>query len=163
MTEEMNGEVELPKARMDRVTKALDDYEKSVGIPTIEPHSEAEQYLNMTHFQLSKLTAIECGEAAAVLAQYAFHLQRSHNKEAARSNWAEESTDREIAPKLSQYNAYSFKERRMLAVADNEYALNLDKIKSWGKARAERLAYLASKVEFLAKTMLELQQTKRRQ
>lgn len=158
----MNGAGELPKARMDKIVAALDEYERSVGLPEIVPHSEAEQYLNMTHIELNRLTAIQCGEAAVVLAQYAFHIQRSHNKELARANWAEDSTDREVAASLNQHSAYSFKERRLLAVADNDYAVNLDKIKTWAKARAERLAYLATRVEFLSKTMLDLQQTKRR-
>lgn len=159
----MSGNAESASQQLDKINKALAEYERSKGVPAITPHNEAEQYLNMPHTELRKMTPEQCGEAAVVLAQYGFHLQRAFNEEVARMNWAEDVAKRTIAGDVKQYQAPSFEERKMLAIRGNEYASKLDQIRSWAKARSERLSYLSSKVEFLARTMLELQQTRRRQ
>jgi hypothetical protein len=164
----MSGENVLPEKsqaqiNLEKVDKALVEYEKGCGIPDTKFHNEAEQYLSMTHNQLQKLTAEQCGEAAIVLAQFGFHLQRNYNTEMARVTWADESCKSTVAPALNQYKAPSFEERKLLAIRDNDYATKIDAIRRWAKVRAERLAYLSGKVEFLARALLDLQQTKRRQ
>ena len=168
----MNGNEESPtetaplltaNQSMEKLDKALLDYETSCGLPKITVNSEAEQYLNMNHGQLQKMSAELCGEAAVVLAQYGLHLQRCYNTELARMNWAAESCKRSVSIKINQYKGASYEERRMMAIMDNEYAFKLEKIRSYAQARSEKLSYISSKVEFLARTFLELQQTKRRQ
>jgi hypothetical protein len=141
----------------------LEKYERSCGIPKIQIHSEAEQYLNMNHQSLAKLTAEQCGEAAVTLAQFGFHIQRCYNAEMARANWAEDIIKRTIASEVGQYKAASFEERKLQAIRGNDYADKLDKLRLAAKARADKLSYIGARIEFLAKTMLELQQTKRRQ
>lgn len=161
----MNGPKELENAKsvMEKIDAALADYEKASGLPSITPNSEAEQYLNMSHKELQPMTAELCGEAAVVLAQYSFHLQRCYNSELARITWAEDSIRRTITDSINQVRGASFEERKMQATKQNEYAFKLDQIRTWAKCRADKLSYLASKVEFLARTFLDLQQTKRRQ
>lgn len=161
----MNGPEELENAAstLKRIDVALEEYEKGCGLPKITMHSEAEQYLNMNHDDIQRLSAEYCGEAAVVLAQYGLHLQRHYNSELARITWAEDSIRRTITENINQVKGASFEERKMQATKQNEYAFKLDQIKTWAKCRADKLSYLSSKVEFLARTFLDLQQTKRRQ
>lgn len=160
----MNGpeELENATATLKRIDAALEEYEKGCGLPKVQIHSEAEQYLNMNHDDINRLSAEYCGEAAIVLAQYSFHLQRCYNAELARMTWAEDSIKRTITENINQVKGASFEERKMQATKQNEYAFKLDQIRTWAKCRADKLSYLASKVEFLARTFLDLQQTKRR-
>lgn len=161
----MNGEGELltAKQQLEKIDAALKQYEKTCGLPDIVPHSEAEQYLNISHKELQRLSSEECGEAAVVLAQYSFHLQRCLNAEIARMTWAEDTVKHTITDQLKQQGGNSFEERKMASIKHNEFAYKVDQIRMWAKCRADKLAYLASKVEFLARTFLDLQQTKRRQ
>jgi hypothetical protein len=158
----MSGNHESAQELLARINKALDEYETKQGLPVGQPHREAERYLNINHKELSKMSPEECGEAAVVLAQYAFHLQRSYNAELSRINWSADNVSRTISDEIQQYRASSLEERRQLAIRGNEYASKLDQIRTWAQARADRLSYLSSRVEFLAKSMMELQQTKRR-
>lgn len=159
----MNGNDESAKQQVERVDKALDEYERSQGLPKLVPHNEAETYLNMSRGEMHKMYPDDCGEAAVILAQYAFHIQRACNEELARMNWAEDMIKKTIAYEISQYKAASYEERKIQAVNGNDFTSKLDKIRIWAKARYDRIAYLSSKIEFLAQTFRDLQQTKRRQ
>src|SRR6187402_2410589 len=124
------NELETANEAMDRVNAALDEYERGCGLPKLGMHSEAEQYLNMNHDDINRLNAEQCGEAAIVLAQYGFHLQRCSNKEVARLSWATDAIKRAITDSMGNVIGASFEERKMKAVKQNEYANKLDQIKS---------------------------------
>ena len=159
----MDGESESAKQRLDKINKALEEYEHSIGIPVLAPHNEAERYLNMSHKEMNHLSDIDCGEAATVLAQYSFHIQRAANKELGIANWADDMAKKAIASELQQYRGASFEERRMQALKENEYANKLDQIRIWARARYDKIAFLSNRIEFIARTFMDLQQTKRRQ
>jgi hypothetical protein len=159
----MSGETELTlEQKLNQLDAALDKYEKSKGLPDVVPHGEAQQYLNINQAQLAKLTPEQCGEAAVMVAQFGFHLQKVYNREIGVINWCEDCIQRTITPELKQYNAPSADERKRLAIRGNEYASKLQRLKSIAQARVDRLSYLPAKVEWLSRTLLELQQTKRR-
>ena len=84
------------KERLEYVDKALDEYEKSCGLPIIKsPGTEDElnTYLTMNRDEMEKLTPENCAEISARLAQFAFYLQRLHNREKARHIWAHRHAD----------------------------------------------------------------------
>lgn len=159
----MSGNQDSVDERLRKVNAALDSYERELGLNQIVLHNEGEQYFNMTHDQLRKLTWEQCGEAATVLAQSSFHLQRGYNKEVATANWARDLALRTIADEIGNYQGASAEERKQKALKGNEFANKLEQIRMYAQARSDRIGYLSSRVEFLAKTMLELQQTKRKQ
>lgn len=159
----MAGNEGWGKKQMEKLQKALDEYEQGIGLPAVKPHNEAERYLNMNYDGINKLTPEELQAGAILLAQFSFHLQRSYNNELARSNWAESETKKIIAPDIKQYQGSSYEERKMLAIKENDIASQLQSIHVYAKARAERLAYLASRVEFLAKTFADMRHTKRKE
>jgi hypothetical protein len=115
--------------------------------------------------ELRKMNAEECGETAFLLAQFSLFLQKEYNTENSRLNWCQEQINKTIAnTTLQQGSKYSpYEERKNLAIREDAVAYKLNDIKVYVHARLDRLYFLAQHVQFLSKTLIELQQTKRRQ
>lgn len=159
----MSGEQGLTaQQKLDKLDAALSAYENTLGLEDVRSNGEAKKYLNITHAELSKMTDEQCGEASVVLAQFGFHLQKALNRETAIIAWCEDATGRAIAQQVTQYDAKSADERKALAIKDNDYATKLQMLKTQAQARVNKINYLPSKTEWLSRTLLELQQTKRR-
>lgn len=161
----MNGEnnsasVSLQE-KIHKIDVALAEYEQLRGLPPFKINGEAEKYLNISLTELRQLSSVDCAEAAVLLAEFAFSLQRSYNEEMAKVNWATDEIRHAIAQEIKQYTAPSAEERKLLAIQGNEYAAKLDKICRWTKAKADRLAYLAGRAEFLGRTLMSLHSAKR--
>lgn len=145
--------------------EVLDEYESSIGLGKYsETHSftEAElgTYLNMGRDSIEKLSPEDCAQISYRLAQYAFFLQRTLNREIARHNWAEESIKETIADDINNYKGYGFLEKSLQAIKHNEKALSLSKIKRYAQQRMDRLSYLANNVKNLSDIILSVQKTK---
>lgn len=110
--------------------------------------------------ELEKSSPDQLAQKAIVLANFAFHVQKNYNIEAAKFNWAESNIKIAVAKQLNQYNAYSFEERKLLAIADNEYAQNLQNMQIEAKYRMDRLSYWSARIEFYTKMISEYQRTK---
>ncbi len=135
------GNVSL-KETIEQIDKSLEEYEKNCGIPNTGANEEIEKYFNLSRTQLQKLSADECGEMAYMLAQYNFHLQKCSNTETSRRNWAEDMLKKMTISKVGDYRGYSYEERRLAAIADNEATVKLDKVRIWANMRIDKLNYL---------------------
>jgi len=149
------------KDLVEKIDRTLDNYEKELGI-RLELDNEATKLLNITKEELASFSAEECGISAYILSKFAFFLQKSYNKERARITWAEETIKTVICHQTPQYKSYSYEERRLQATRNDEHARKLDDIRMYAKQRSDRIAYLSTRTDFMAKTLLDLQQTKRR-
>jgi hypothetical protein len=142
----------------------LDEYEKGIGISVYSPQNlsedELSSYLTMGRDQIEKLSPEDCAQIAYRLAQFAFHLQRTVNREIARHNWADESIKEVIADEINQYKGYGYIEKSAQAVKHNEKANTLNNIKKYAKQRMDRLSYLANNVKNLSDIILAVQKTK---
>ena len=153
------------KEQVDQWDTILDEYESSIGLGKYsEVHGftegELNQYFTMTRDMIEKLTPEDCAQISCRLAQYAFFLQRTLNREIARHNWAEESIKETIADEINNYKGYGFLEKSLQAIKHNEKASNLNKIKKYAQQRMDRLSYLANSVKNLSDIMLSVQRTK---
>lgn len=146
---------------LKKLETLLNEYENGLGIKNKNPNIQAEKYLTLPIESLQKMTPEECGEAAVVLAQYSFYLQKAYNEEVSKANWADSLIRRTLAKEAKQYNAPSADERRMMAINNNDFCLNLEKIKISAQTRADRINYLSSKVETLSSRFSELQYSKK--
>ena len=163
----MNGQVGLKMNTKDQVTewdKVLDEYERSIGLGTYKndalPEAELNQYFQMTRDELEKTTPEVCGEIAYRLSQFAFHIQRSLNRELARLNWADETIKETIADDINNYKGYGYIEKSYQAIKNNDKAISLNKIKKYAKQRSDRLQYLANNIKHLSDIMLSIQKSK---
>lgn len=144
--------------------KILDEYENSIGIPNYHPQllpeKELNEYLTMDRTNIEKLTPEDCAQISYRLAQFAFHVQRTINRENARYNWAEETLKETIADEINNYKGYGYLEKSTQAIKHNDKANALNKVKKYAKQRSDRLTYLSSSIKNLSDIILSIQKTK---
>lgn len=142
----------------------LDEYEQSIGMPLYKddgmPSDELNEYLTMNRDTLEKLNPEDCAQISYRLAQFAFHIQRTVNRELARYNWAEEVIKETIADELNNYKGYGYIEKASQAIKHNDKAQALNKIKNYAKQRSDRLSYIANSVKNLSDILLSIQKNK---
>jgi hypothetical protein len=154
------------KEEIQHWDKILDDYEHSIGLnrysnsPETLPESELNQYLNMDRNVLEKLQPEDCAQISYRLGQFAFHIQRTINREIARYNWAEESIKETIADEINNYKGYGYIEKSTQAIKHNDKAEALNNIKKFAKQRSDRLSFLANSIKNLSDIMLAIQRNK---
>ena len=144
--------------------EVLDNYEKGLGIPQYSQDSvsetELQEYLTMNRDILEKLNPEDCAQIAMRLGQFAFHVQRSLNREIARHNWADETIKEVIADEINNYKGYGYVEKSYQAIKHNEKASVLNSIKKYAKQRMDRLGFLANNIKNISDILLSIQRTK---
>lgn len=144
--------------------EVLDNYEKGLGIPQYAQDSvsetELQEYLTMNRDILEKLNPEDCAQIAMRLGQFAFHVQRSLNREIARHNWADETIKEVIADEINNYKGYGYVEKSYQAIKHNEKASVLNSIKKYAKQRMDRLGFLANNIKNLSDILLSIQRNK---
>lgn len=152
------------KEQVGEWDKILDEYEQSLGLGSYRsdafPEGELNQYLTMSRDELEKTTPEVCGEMAYRLGQFAFHVQRSINREVSRMNWADESIKETISEEINTYKGYGYVEKAYQAIKNNDKASALQKIKKYAKQRSDRLQYLANSIKHLSDILLSIQKSK---
>jgi len=152
------------KEQVNEWDRVLDEYEQGLGLGAyksdIFSETELNGYFQMSRDELEKTTPEVCGEIAYRLGQFAFHMQRSLNRELSRVNWAEETIKETIAEEINNYKGYGYIEKSLQAIKNNEKATALNKIKKYAKQRSDRLQYLANSIKHLSDIMLSIQKTK---
>lgn len=142
----------------------LDEYENNIGLATYAANSlqseELNKYLTMSRDELEKITPEDCGQMAYRLGQFAFHVQRTINREIARYNWADENIKECIADDINNYKGYGYVEKAYQAIKHNEKASALNNIKKYAKQRSDRLNYLANGIKNLSDIILSIQKNK---
>lgn len=143
----------------------LDEYETGLGLGRYSDvhsftESELSQYLNMNRDAIEKLSPEDCAQISYRLAQYAFFLQRTLNREIARHNWAEENIKETIADEINNYKGYGYMEKSLQAIKHNDKASSLNKIKRYAQQRMDRLSYLAGSIKNMSDILLSIQRTK---
>jgi hypothetical protein len=143
----------------------LDEYESSLSLPKYAgqygvSEQEINQYLSMSRDEIEKISPEDCAQISFRLAQFAFHIQRTINREIARHNWSEESIKEAIADEINNYKGYGFIEKSLQAIKHNEKANSLNQIRKYAKQRIDRLSYLANSIKNLSDIMMAIQKTK---
>lgn len=148
------------ETRLEQVEKILAEYERSVGMPelliTETDKNESSDILAINLAHLQKMTPRECQEKAFAIQRYSYFVQRSINKEQSRVRWVEENIKSIIAPRLGQQKGYSFEERKLTAVRENDVAMKLDKIRVHAQLRIDRLSFLTNRLDGMAKALMNI-------
>lgn len=152
------------KEQVNEWDKILDEYETQLGMGGYKPDqfsdTELNKYLFMSRDELEKLTPEDCATISYRLGQFAFHIQRSINREIARYNWSEENIKETIADDINNYKGYGYIEKSTQAIKHNEKANALNKIKKYAKQRSDRLQYIANSIKNLSDILLSILKTK---
>lgn len=153
------------KEQVSEWDKVLDEYENTIGLGKYSDshnfiESELNSYFTMSRDQIEKQTPEACAEISLRLAQYAFFIQRTINREAARHNWADESIKEVIADEINNYKGYGYAEKSLQAIKHNDKASALNKIKKYAKQRMDRLSYLANNIKNLSDIFMSINKNK---
>jgi uncharacterized protein YjeT (DUF2065 family) len=150
--------------RLGAVEAALDDFEDGLGLPRGQPvasQSAVRELLEATPEQLRSMGAIELGEGAVLLEQFAFHVQRAVNRQQARARRCEEGIKKALSGSIHRQQASSAEERKMMAIANNSVAERLHAAMVDAQLRIDRLAYLAQRANDMSRAIMALASTKR--
>ena len=148
-------------AEYKAILAKLDNMTKMSNVPL---NSEVDDILGMTYPVLSKLIAEQCGEYAFILTQYGLYLQIQQNDAKAKAGWANGKIMDHVCPLLSSYGDgfVKFDIKRQLAINEHEHLRLLDAIEKKANTVVVKLDFISGKINSLAQTLMELQQTKRR-
>jgi len=149
------------KEDLEKWDGLLDEYEKSLGLPKYIsnnlPEDELQNYISMQRNEIEKLTKDDCGEIIVRLTQFAFHIQRSLNREISRYNWADDYIKEVIADELNNYKGYGYNEKSAQAIKHNDKASSLNSIRRYAKQRVDRLSYIANCIKNLSDAIQNIQ------
>lgn len=152
------------KEELEKWDSILDEYESSIGFNKYAPdflsENELNSYFSMNRDAVEKLSPEDCAQIAYRLSQFAFHVQRTLNREITRFNWAEETVKEVIADEVNNYKGYGYIEKYYQAIKHNDRAHNLNAIKKYAKQRMDRLSYISNNIKNLADMILNIQKTK---
>jgi hypothetical protein len=123
---------------------------------------EAHYFLTVKPSLLEKRLPEQLGAGAVALRQYAFYLQRLYNEEFRKARLAEHRVRQIIRPNLRQTFGYSWDERRLCAIAEDDAAQKADEERIEAQGRVDQLSFLVNRITELAHSLEELQQSKRR-
>ena len=152
------------KEELEKWDGILDEYENSIGFNKYRPdflsESELNTYFSMNRDTIEKLSPEDCAQISYRLSQFAFHVQRTLNREIARFNWADETIKEIIADEINNYKGYGYVEKYYQAIKHNDKASSLNAIKKYAKQRIDRLSYISNTIKNLGDIVLSIQKTK---
>lgn len=146
-----------------KAEQTLDNYEKLIGIPEFSAFDteQIDRYFVMRIEQLNKLSAIECAEAAYVLAQYSFYLQRMYNRESSKNRWASDQMTKLVCDKIENYDTYMKYDNKIALIAkENDVVKKIQSIINYTEQIKERLNFLSTSVKNMCDIMSNLQKAK---
>lgn len=156
--DDQNESAEDLAPRLAQIEKLIDEYETKIHISKIkliEPDLDiTKEVLESMHWEDLHLLSWE-------YAQYTLALQKEINKHQSRYNWADTNLKRFLEREAPNYAGFKWEERQANALAENEYAQRLDKLKIQSKLAIDRLAFLPSKIDFLTKIIQDIAKSKR--
>lgn len=163
MTENQNGNNSSPKDSLKRFTDLLDEYVYSIGLP-IKKNTEVDDILTLTAQEMSAMTALQCGEAAFLIFQYAAYIQSEYNRNVVRLMWAEEQISSLLGKYGDQYgDSYTkYDIRRARLCSGDDAAKIINQIRIHASARCEELKDISNKLTMMGRALLEYQGAKSR-
>lgn len=149
--------------KLVEIEKSINEYTNAFGIFNQELSlEEIKQYLAMDRKSLRSLSEEDCGEISWVLGQTALSIQKEINKQTAITKWLEAQINKTIAKQLNNYKAYSYEERKLCAINDNEYTTKASQLKVRAEMRISSLQYMSQEIKNLSSSILSIKDTKRR-
>lgn len=150
--------------KMKLAEEILDEFENIHQIGRVSAPTELENILNLKYNQLEKLQHIQCSEYGFLLAQYAYYIQRVHNKESASLKWVKEQIDTIVASQWFNYEGWIKYETRIKLIAKENNALaKLVKQQAFLEQKLERISFLGARIDKMAEMMENLGRAKRYQ
>jgi hypothetical protein len=134
------------KIQLENRQKLLDEYEKSIGLPSNRPpgnEGELQGYLDMGRTVIEALDAHSAAAIATRLSQFSFYFQRAINRERSNKTWANEQLSFVTCKEILQYDKYTPNKMELIC-RENKAADELRRIGLFAQQRIERLEELSA-------------------
>lgn len=152
------------KERLSTIDAILDEYEKSIGLPTHKvsvSEEELNKYLSMNRDEIDKMSPEDCAGISMRLSQVGFYIQRQQNREKSRQIWADAELTKIIAGENDHYDKYMRHDVKVATIIkDNSFATSLYDISRYASQRVQRLEFLSTSLKNLADVLLNIQRAK---
>lgn len=143
----------------------LDKYLDSIGVNSIISNPEVEELLTLKRQELEAMTPEQLGESAYLLSQYAAFVKKQINRNRNRVFWAQDRLDMLIGIEFSKYKLQNEVVKHDVVVSrivsGNSVAGKLKSVILHAQGRLNELEDLPFALNNMAKSLLELQQSKR--
>lgn len=165
MTNEISGENKsLTESRKDDFIEKLDEVLKNLIVPEPKVSNNIEDILSLTYQQLKEISIQECNIFAYQLKQYSYYVQMKENRFKNIERWSKESMRGIFGKYAQEYGTqYSkYEERCDMVIADNSYALALNKIIILAGGQAKELEGLSYRLLDMSKSLADIALSKRK-
>lgn len=159
----MDEEIRPDESIVDRLTsveRLLSEYEDKIHISKIKV---IEPDLSIGREMIMSMHPEDIQALAWQYAEYSLAIQKEINKHQSRFNWSEANLKRLLEKECQNYPGWKWEERQSNVLNENSYAQKLFDLKVKSKIAIDRLAFLPSKIQFLAELAKDISYTKRQQ
>lgn len=140
----------------------IDEYRQKISVPTPLPR-HIDHYINMPRSELGNLSEDDLKEIAFEIETYALYIQDKVNRHKMMVEHCRHNIFKTIGSDIRGYkDIYGQDAQWYAAIMDNEHAREWKEIEVNNQAIVTDLAYLATGLDRIARTVAELQQSKRR-
>jgi hypothetical protein len=140
----------------------VESYYKKMGIDIGRNPNDTQKYLNLSQEELKKLSPDECSEAAILLANESFFLQREISRLKALIGWATTSIDYMISEAVKDCTGYlTGDQKRVLCIRYNEKARECQAFIVNAQLQLDSISYLPGQLHSVSNNYVEMAKTKR--
>lgn len=167
----LESETGVFASRWQEIEKITSDYLIRIKGKSRQPEGIVEKVLGLSYEELKRLTAEDCGEYSFVLAQYSYFIQQELNYHISRVKWCESTlvyiTATQGSPEMISntfgMGSISTTEYKAAKLATHNSAVkSLLQMLANARLISTTLEGLSYKIDSLSKTLINLQQSKRR-
>lgn len=135
------------KSKVNVVENYLEDFNKKNGfVITFCDQDKACRILSMGFSEIRGLSYEDCIDYSILLANYSLYIQKIINRESSLVYFLEESIKKTISNIINQQKAYSYEERYILAVRQDEAAKNFMKEKVHRAMKVSELQFISTRI-----------------
>lgn len=157
-----DGKSQTSDQKIDAFVAKLDKYMDERLLPRPKAR-RIDDHLNLTRHQLGLLSEEDVQEIAYEVYAYALYLQNVINHQQAKADRCKFEIERLVGPRLGNYrDCYGKEEKWIAAINDDGDARRFRECEVNSRIAATRLSYLVTRLDNLAKCLMEMKHTKRR-
>lgn len=163
-TDKTSGSHLSQNEMLAKFEEIINEYENKIGLNRIKKSEEIDLILELTASDMSRMTALQCGEAAFILFQYSAYIQKEVNRHNVRKYWGEKQLEILLGKYGDQYgDGYTKYEIRLakLVIGDDAARL-INKIIIHASARVMELHDMSNRINMMGRALLEYQGAKSR-
>ena len=161
MSGEQGCQVEDSLAKLQQV---INNQNAKVGLRDYIYNPEVDDILGLDVGQLRCLSAIQCGEYAFILSQFALYIQLETNKFKIINDWCDNAISRLLAKEYTNYGDKftPYEAKKNMFINGNDMAKKIIEIKKNYNTKLETWFNISNLVKFMSDRLTELQRSKKR-